>query len=66
MIIFIWGDIMKIEKKLPRDFFSKYRENNKPKEEKSYEKIEEVKWNKDILSGKNKVVASLPTNKKML
>lgn len=53
-------------RKLPKTFFSKYRENPKKSNKDDYSKIEEIEWNKDVLTGKKKVVASLPNNKKML
>ena len=48
------------------DFFTKERPKAKPSNDKDYSKIEEIKWNKNILSGKTKVVATLPKDKKML
>lgn len=53
-------------KKLPKTFFSKYRENSKKEQKEDYSKIEEIKWKKDILEGKSKVIASLPIDKKVL
>lgn len=51
--------------KLPKNFFTKERKNDKVKNNKrnNYSKIEEINWNKNILSGKNKVVCTLPKNK---
>lgn len=52
--------------KLPSDFFTKTRDskkvNNEKRQNDDYSKIEEIKWNKDILSGKNKIVGTLPKN----
>ena len=52
--------------KLPKDFFTKTRDskkvNNEKRQNDDYSKIEEIKWNKDILSGKNKIVGTLPKN----
>lgn len=66
-----WGVSMNNLNKLPKDFFTKERSIDKTsstKENKKddYSKIEEIKWNKDILSGKTKIVGSLPKNNKML
>ena len=60
------GDIVKNVKKLPNSFFSKYRGENKKNNQDDYSKIEEIKCNKDILCGKNKIIGSLPKNKKMI
>jgi hypothetical protein len=46
-------------KKLPKSFFTKVRPIAKGKEKSSYSKIEEIKWNKDILQGKNKVIGTI-------
>ena len=52
---------------LPKSFFSQYREVQPKCDKKdNYSKIEEVKWNTSIIKGKNKVVGSLPSNKKMI
>ena len=53
-------------RKLPKTFFSKIRDNSKKSKKEEHSKIEEIEWNKDVLSGKSKVVGSLPDNKKML
>ena len=53
-------------KKLPKTFFTKYRDDSKKSKKEDYSKIEEIKWSKDVLSGKRKVVGSLPNNKKMI
>lgn len=52
--------------KLPKNFFTRYRERNNNTKEEEYSKIEEIKWNKDIITGKNYVVGSLPQKKKVL
>lgn len=57
---------MKIVKKLPKSFFTKNRDSVNEKKSDKYSKIEEIKWNKDVLSGKNKVIGSLPSRKKVL
>ena len=51
---------------LPKKFFSQYREVQPKCDKNSYSKIEEIKWNTSIIKGKNKVVGSLPSNKKMI
>ncbi len=51
---------------LPKNFFSQYREVQPKCDKNSYSKIEEIKWNTSIIKGKNKVVGSLPSNKKMI
>lgn len=51
---------------LPKNFFSQYREVQPKCDKNSYSKIEEIKWNASIIKGKNKVVGSLPSNKKMI
>ena len=61
---------MKDINKLPKDFFTKINDNkknanNKDNEDK-YAKIEEIKWNKDVLAGKRKIVGTLPKDNKML
>ena len=49
------------------NFFTKERPKVTPSNNvDDYSKIEEIKWNKDVLSGKTKVVGSLPKNKKMI
>ena len=47
-------------KKMPKSFFTKSRPIAKGNNKDSYSKIEEIKWNKDILEGKNKVVGTIP------
>lgn len=52
---------------LSKSFFSQYREEQPKCDKKnSYSKIEEIKWNTSIIKGKNKVVGSLPSTKKMI
>ncbi len=51
---------------LSKSFFSVKRDKTITKENDDYSKIEEIKWKKDILTGKNKVIASLPKDKKMI
>ena len=54
---------MKSIKKLPKDFFTRSRDNVKKSKNNDYSKIEEITWNKDILNGKKKLIGCLPTNK---
>lgn len=51
---------------LSKSFFSVKRDKTITKENDDYSKIKEIKWKKDILTGKNKVIASLPKDKKMI
>lgn len=46
-------------KKMPKSFFTKIRPIAKCNSKETYSKIEEIKWNKNILQGKNKVVGTL-------
>lgn len=57
---------MKRKDTLPKNFFSINRKVTKKETNEEYSEIQEIQWSKDILAGKNKIVASLPKSKKIL
>lgn len=57
---------MKRKDTLPKNFFSINRKITKKETNEEYSEIQEIQWGKDILTGKNKIVASLPKSKKIL
>lgn len=57
---------MKRKDTLPKNFFSINRKVTKKETNEEYSEIQEIQWGKDILTGKNKIVASLPKSKKIL
>ena len=62
----MWGDKMKRNVGFPKKFFSEYREKKVERKNDDYSKIEEIKWNKDVIAGKRKVEGSLPKERKMI
>ena len=57
---------MKRKDTLPKNFFSINRKITKKETNEEYSEIQEIQWGKDILTGKNKIVASLHKSKKIL
>lgn len=57
---------MKRKDTLPKNFFSINRKVTNEETNEEYSGIQEIQWFKDILTGKNKIVASLPKSKKTL
>lgn len=57
---------MKRKDTLPKNFFSINRKVTKKETNEEYSEIQEIQWGNDILTGKNKIVASLPKSKKIL
>lgn len=55
---------MKRKDTLPKNFFSINRKVTKKETNEEYSEIQEIQWGKDILTRKNKIVASLPKSKK--
>ena len=59
-----YGDEIPYDELYKFDYDWKIRWKNKQDEDSNntndYSKIEEIKWNEDILNGDNKVIASLP------